>query len=333
MHAPYSGESYYGRPALKPAPWDWTVSGYIFLAGLAGSAQGLAALGQVADRRRYRGMIANARYLAAASTAAGAALLIADLRTPQRWYNMLRIFRPTSPMSIGTYILGAFGGLTGITLLGEVAGGRSGVGRVAGRAADIAQIGAAVAGAGASTYTAALLSATSTPEWSVQPRRLGLKFGLSAAASGAAALSIGERLSGRDGNADRLDAVATAATLAGMAADALPARESARDVSPGSGRRNAPPGLDAGHLLLGGALPLAAYGLSRTSRDRAVVWSVAGSLAVLAGGMWLRHRTLTKGMRSAEDPRRYFRVAQPGVPAARRPHGPGPSSTPGGEGR
>ncbi len=318
--APYSGESYYGRPALKPAPWDWTVSGYIFLAGLAGSAQGLAALGQIADRGRYRGMITNARFLAAASTAVGAGLLIADLRTPQRWYNMLRIFRPTSPMSIGTYVLSGFGGLSGVTLLGELAGGRNGVGRAVRRAADVAQIGAAVTGAGASTYTAALLSATSTPVWSVQPRRLGLKFGLSAAACGAAALSIGERVGGRDANADRLDGIAAAATLAGLAAETLLARPAGRSSrhGPAPGSEHPPP--DPVHLVLGSALPIAAYGLGRLSRERTML-SVAGSLAVLAGGMWLRHRTLTKGMRSVKDPRRYFRVAQAGAQATPLPRG------------
>src|SRR3546814_7151430 len=136
--------------------------------------------------------------MATAGSAAGAVLLIIYLRTPRRWYNRLRIFRPTSPMSVGSYILTAFGGFSALTLLGEFVDGRGRLGRAAEAAAEKAQAGAAVTGAAASTYTAALLSATSTPYWAAAPRHLGVLFASSAVASGAAALPLGERLAGRN---------------------------------------------------------------------------------------------------------------------------------------
>src|SRR3546814_5313663 len=133
-------------PPLKPSPWDWTVSGYIFLAGLSGAAQALAYIGQRIDRAAYSGVRRTARAMATAGSAAGAVLLIIDLRTPRRWYNMLRIFRPTSPMSFGSYILTAFGGFSALTLLGELVEGRGRLGRAAEQAAEQAQGGGTVEG-------------------------------------------------------------------------------------------------------------------------------------------------------------------------------------------
>src|SRR3546814_3648346 len=108
---------------------------------------------------------------------------------------MLRIFRPTSPMSFGSYILTAFGGFSALTLLGEFVDGRGRLGRAAEAAAEKALAGAAVTGAAASTYTVALFSATSTPYWASAPRHFCVLFASSAVASVAAALRSEEHTS------------------------------------------------------------------------------------------------------------------------------------------
>ena len=309
--AAYGGATYYGRPALKAPHWDWTVSGYIFLAGLSGAAQVLAWIGGLRDPERFRGALRNARLLALAGTGAGAALLVADLKTPSRFYNMLRILRPTSPMSFGSYVLTAFGASSVLAGLGELpaARGRPAFRRVAG----LAQGAAAMTGAGAATYTAALLSATSNPYWAAAPRALGAKFAASAVAIGAAALALGERIGGRSHTAGRLEAVAAVATLAGMLA-----------TRSGDRRRRAV-GLEAvlsgtpehrllkvGDLALAGALPLAAYGLGRTIGGRAApAAAVAGSLAVLAGGWLVRHAVLKLGKASSDRPEAHLGLARP----------------------
>lgn len=305
---PYAGQSYYGRPALKAPHWDWTVSGYIFLAGLGGSAQAIAWIGSRRDPRGFRGALGNARLLALASAGVGGALLVADLKTPGRFYNMLRILRPTSPMSFGSYLFGAFGASSLFAALGELpAAGRRPVLR---RAAGLAQPVAAVAGAGAATYTAALLAATSNPHWAAAPRALGAGFAASAVASGAAALAVGERLGGRHQTARRLEGLAALATLARLAARrAGERRRQAAGLAPAPATSAAARTLQEAERPLAGLLPLAAYAVGRR---RSPALAVAGSLALLAGGLLARHAVLAAGRSAADRPESYFRLAQPG---------------------
>jgi protein NrfD len=306
----WRGESYYGRPALKNPQWDWKVSGYIAVAGTAGGAQVLAWLGELRDRRAFRGARRTANLVALLGTAVGSALLIADLKTPRRFYNMLRILRPTSPMSLGTYILGAFGATSAVAALGELPAIRRrpalhGVLR-------LAEAGSALSGAGAATYTAALMSATSNPYWAAAPRALGAQFATSAVASGAAVLALGERAFGRARTADRLEAVAAIASLAHLGASRVAERRRravgvAEAVEEGQGLTE----LGAGDLVLGAAAPLAGYALNRALGGRAPAAAVAGSLAVLAAGWLMRDGTLNAGKRAARRPEAAFRMAQP----------------------
>src|SRR3954453_8636143 len=89
--------TYYDLPSVKQSFYGWKVSTYILIAGIAGSSQILATMGEFTDREGYGGVIRNGRYVALAGTVVGSVLLIVDLHTPARFYNMLRIFRPTSP--------------------------------------------------------------------------------------------------------------------------------------------------------------------------------------------------------------------------------------------
>jgi protein NrfD len=308
-----AGPTYYDQPSLKPAHWDWTVSTYIYLAGLGGAAQALAALARQIDRRQFAGMIKNARHLGTATAAVGAALLVLDLKTPKRWFNMLRIVRFTSPMSFGSYLLSAFGGLSALTSLSELVGRQGLAGRLLDRIAGLAQIGAGITGAGAGTYTASLLSATSTPFWAATPRHLGVLFGTSAVACAAAALAIGERLAGRHATGRRLDDIAALATLAHFATSLHWPRRRARRGLPEDVTRSSPGRtLETGDLLLAGAVPLAAYGLNRlATNNRGATLSVFGSAAILIGGLMLRHGALKLGNETARQPRTAFAFAQP----------------------
>src|SRR6185437_6581025 len=171
-------DTYYGRPALKPSPFGWMVALYIFEGGLAGAAQMIATIADSLGPPEARPLVRRGRYIAVGGAAAGAALLVADLHTPERFLNMLRIFRATSPMSIGTYILSSFGAFSALAALGQLVDdiGGSGVRAWPRRLARIAQFPAALAGAGMTSYTAALLSSPSTPLWAAEPQLLAIRF-------------------------------------------------------------------------------------------------------------------------------------------------------------
>src|SRR6478672_6377769 len=102
----WDGRTYYGRPQLKAAPFNSAlVGGYVFLAGLSGGAQLLATLLDVTRGAAAASVVRSGRLISLLAPTLGSALLISDLHTPRRFYNMLRVFKRTSPMSIGTWIL------------------------------------------------------------------------------------------------------------------------------------------------------------------------------------------------------------------------------------
>jgi formate-dependent nitrite reductase membrane component NrfD len=175
---PASVSEYPGRPILRRPVWTWEVPVYFFVGGVAGAS---ALLGLAADLAGERTLARNARLAAAAGAAVSPVLLISDLGRPERFANMLRVFRPTSPMSLGSWTLAAFGGASALAALSEATGRARPVGRAAGVAAGL--LGPALA-----TYTAVLLGQTSVPVWARARRRLPAAFAASAAA-GAGALA------------------------------------------------------------------------------------------------------------------------------------------------
>jgi hypothetical protein len=117
--------------------------------------------------------------LAGAMIAPG--LLISDLGVRHRFYNMFRVFKPTSPMSVGSWLLAAFGGALGASTLAELLEW------------NVAAIGteaiAAILGPAVSTYTAVLISNTATPIWHEGRKQLPFVFAASSVA-GAGAIGI-----------------------------------------------------------------------------------------------------------------------------------------------
>src|ERR1700760_2948719 len=89
----WQGQTYYGRAQLKPAPFKNTLVGsYVFLAGLSGAAQLLATLLDLTQGRLAASAVRSGRYLSLLAPTVGSVCLIADLHTPKRFYNMLRIY-------------------------------------------------------------------------------------------------------------------------------------------------------------------------------------------------------------------------------------------------
>lgn len=306
----WTGRTYYGRPQVKPAPFENSVVGtYVFLAGLSGAAQLLSSLldltrGPVAGRTVRRG-----RLLSMLAPTIGSVCLIFDLHTPKRFYNMLRVAKGTSPMSIGTWILMAFSTSSALTTAAHLVADYVPGFRWLRSVARATQVPAAVAGAGLSTYTAALFAATSTPLWAAAPKGLAVRFGASAVASGAAALGLGERRSriGRD-----LDSIAIAALATELAAT-LASEERYKQTGVDRALHSKAGMADQlGGTGIGVLLPLGLYTASLLlTRRRSRTLTTAASLAVLGGSLAMRIGVMAAGDESARRPEISMGFAQP----------------------
>ena len=173
--------SYYGRPVIKPPPWEAYIPVYFFFGGLAGASAALAAGARLAGNEPLE---RRAWAVSLGGVAVSPPLLIADLGRPERFLNMLRVFKVTSPMSVGSWILAATGSAVGAAALSTLTGRVPWAARVA--AGPAGALGTLLA-----TYTGGLLADTSVPAWLEARRELPFVFGGSAMASaGGAALIL-----------------------------------------------------------------------------------------------------------------------------------------------
>jgi protein NrfD len=214
--AQWDGRTYYGRPQLKSAPFNNALVGsYVFLAGLSGAAQVLATALDCAAIRGTEPTVRRGRLLSLLAPTIGTVCLIFDLHTPKRFYNMLRLVKATSPMSLGSWALVAFSGASAVAAVQVVVPAR---GRWRGwleGLARVAQIPAALAGGVLATYTASLFSATSAPLWAARSKGLAVRFAAASVASAASALRLAEPAGRRRRD---LESVA----VAGLAAELAP---------------------------------------------------------------------------------------------------------------
>jgi hypothetical protein len=180
--------SYYGRPILKPPVWKWDIAAYLFTGGTSAGSALLAAGGQLTGRPALRRA---GRVAGLAAIGASTFFLIHDLGRPDRFHHMLRVARPTSPMSMGTWILGVFGPAIGVAAVAEAAPllparGVLGLGRrLAPPVGHAAGLVAAATAPALATYTAVLLADTAVPSWHEAYPELPAVFAGSALASGA----------------------------------------------------------------------------------------------------------------------------------------------------
>ena len=280
-----SGEnrSYHGQPVLKEPIWTWEIPAYFFTGGLAGASAGLAYLSEL------RGNEVLARRAWAASfggIAVSPLFLISDLGRPMRFLNMLRMFKVTSPMSVGSWILSASGATTTVAVASAWT-------PLFPRAGKIARPAAALFGLPLSTYTAALVANTAVPVWHEARQMLPFVFGSGAALSAGAAAVVATPPE-HAGPARRLALAGAALELASNEAMKKRLGEHGEPYS-----RGAPSKLGrlCGALLVGGAALVA----SRGSRSR--VAAVAGGSLLLAGALSARLTVFKAGFESASDPK------------------------------
>jgi formate-dependent nitrite reductase membrane component NrfD len=176
--------TYYDRPVIKSPVWIWAVPAYFYAGGASGAASVLAEITEMMDANDAAGLVRKARRTAAAGGAIGTLLLVYDLGRPERFLNMLRVFRPSSPMSVGSWILAIAAPTFAATAILPPGGG------AAGRLRNAVGKGAGILGLGLSGYTGVLLANTTVPLWQASRRTLPLLFAASAVSSAAALLQL-----------------------------------------------------------------------------------------------------------------------------------------------
>ncbi len=314
---PYDGTTYYGLPAIKHSHYRWLISAYFFVGGLASAAQFLATVidlfGSEADRPAVRA----GRYTALLGALVSPPLLILDLQTPQRWYNMLRIFRKQSAMSIGSWALASFGALSGLAAFGQALEDLWGwqLGRWISRVAGLP---AALMAGIVSIYTGTLLAATNVPLWMGGFPLISALFASSAASTAVAALTL--LTPQRHASTHRR--LGWFGLVAGLAELFFAARIDRRwkRYKVDQPVRRLPLNLAwiGGVFGLGILAPLLLHLFQATGGQPSRRAANLGSLAALLGGFCLRTVFILGGKPSADNPRDYFRLAQAGPITQRR---------------
>jgi formate-dependent nitrite reductase membrane component NrfD len=284
MVPPAEFRSYYGMPVINKPVWKAPdIAGYLFTGGLAGAGAVVAAAAQLSGRRSL------ARAMKVTNAAAiGLSLyfLVHDLGRRTRFINMLRTFKVTSPMSVGSWLLAAYSPAAGAAAVSEVTGLLSPVGTAA-------TLGAAVLGPAVASYTAALISDTAVPAWHDGYREMPFVF-VASAASAAAGVGMAAAPVEESGPMRRLGVVAGVLEVVlhkvmekrmGMVGEAFKEHKAHR--------------LNRLAVISAGTGVGVAALLGRRSR---VARLVAGACLV-AGSAFTRFGIFEAGMASAEDPK------------------------------
>jgi hypothetical protein len=179
---------YHGFPLLKGPVWTWEVPAYFFVGGAAGAA---ALIGAVAKRSGGSDtLVRDARWIAAAGAALSPPLLISDLGRPERFLNMLRVFKLQSPMSVGAWTLVAFSNFAAAAAFADLAHNVTAGKLPVKLVGDAAEMLSAATGLVLATYTGVLLGATAIPVWSKNARVLPFHFGASGLGSAVSMLEL-----------------------------------------------------------------------------------------------------------------------------------------------
>ncbi|MEH1168245.1 NrfD/PsrC family molybdoenzyme membrane anchor subunit [Micromonospora sp. CPCC 205539] len=286
--------SYYGRPILKPPVWKHDIAGYLFTGGLAAGGALIGAGAQLTGRTGLRQV---GRWTALGGVTASAYLLVHDLGKPSRFHHMLRVAKVTSPMSVGTWILTAFGPLAGVAAVAELGtllpqDGVLGLARrVAPNIGNVAGLAAAATAPALATYTGVLFSDTAVPSWHDAYPSLPFVFAGSALA---AASGVG--------------------LIAAPAAETAPLRRlvlAAATIELVGGRQLERMGVTSepykhgrsGRLIRTGRALLAVGAVAALVSRRSRVLSAVAGAALVASSVATRFGVFEAGMASARDPK------------------------------
>ena len=182
---------YYGQPVVKPPVWTWEIPIYFFIGGLAGMSAVIAFAGLIFHEID---LARTAMSLATIGAVLSPILLTIDLGRPRLFLNMLRVFKYKSPMSVGAWIVFAFGACVIPGLIALELGTRysfgGGTDQFLKIFAHLLVIGSAFWGVLLATYTGVLLGVTAIPAWFLHRVLLPIHFGSAGLGSAAALLEL-----------------------------------------------------------------------------------------------------------------------------------------------
>ncbi len=286
--------SYYSRAIVKPAPWEDDIPAYLFAGGLAAGSSLLAAGADLTGRPGLRRV---GRLGAIGGLSFSMVALVHDLGRPERFLNMLRVVKLTSPMSVGTWILSIYGPFAGAAAAAELV-------RMLPEKARRGPLGLAVyvdrpagllAGLFAppvAAYTAVLLSDTATPSWHAAYRELPFVFVGSAAAASAGLALVSAPLA-ETGPARRM-------AVGGAVLELLAERQMERSM--GITAEPLHTG-KAGKLMRASKALTAAGAVGALVSGRSRALGVLSGAALLAGSACTRFGVFEAGQESARDPK------------------------------
>ncbi|MET0404343.1 MAG: NrfD/PsrC family molybdoenzyme membrane anchor subunit [Cystobacter sp.] len=296
--------SYYGQPVLKEPVWIWTIPVYFYVGGTAGAASLLGATAELLGGEKLHALGVRCRWVGAVGDTLSAGLLIHDLGRPERLLNMLRVFLPTSPMSLGTWILSGSGAMNAAAAV--LSGQRGVLGRVGEGAALVGGLlGMPLAG-----YTAVLITNTAVPLWQSVHKTLPLLF---MASSVAGAGSLLQLLPHAPAEQKVLHAFATAGKVAALASAVAVHRDASRVEAVARPLRQGAPGA---LWTLAQACTAASLVISLWPGRRTASARVAGAVLGTAGALLTRFAMFHGGKESSRDPQATFQSQRQGLGAA-----------------
>ena len=300
-------EGYYRQPLLKEPQWTPLVPLYFFVGGASGS---LGVIGSLADVFAGEKELAQkARLMSFVGVAISSTLLILDLGRPSRFLNMLRVFKPQSPMSVGSWVLAGFGASSAVANAADFIEAEWGEGTLAAQLRNLGRVGCVVFGMLFHNYTGVLIGASVIPVWNRRIRSLPREFGMSGLQS---AVGLLELTGETDSNALNLLGLVSAAFEAWEGAELL--RNHDPSLLPA---KRGPSGILvqlAG--ALSGPVPIALRIASLFTREKKTLRRIAAVCGV-AGSILMRYGWVRAGSVSARDWRIPLEI-EPSASAATR---------------
>jgi len=311
--------TYYDYPVLKAPIWRWEIVWYFFLGGLAGGCYVIASIAALFGSQEDQAVARTGYYLSLLALLPCPPLLIKDLGRPERFLNMLRVFKVKSPMSMGVWGLVTFSIFSGMTAMIQAArdgilGKWWGARWLAKLPQRLLAIPGSVFGTFLGGYTGVLLATTSIPLWS-RSKLLGAVFISSAMSTSSALISLVLRIIGAPRQTlhklEQMEWLNMLVELIGLLAFL---RSSGRAARPLVGTAPTEQGMTFWRFMFGNGLVvpwliqtilLVGYHprkMTSSQKQKGAVGLIISAL-VLLGGYFLRRTVIHAGHASSQDAR------------------------------